>query len=126
MRTKTKTQAEEQAKNKVIMNRLMKFNRRMDKETKKIMAESAKKADTILATLKTIKKHGTAWYLHRVLTKVSLALLRYDHEINELQRKDAEKEKIIQELQKRVTALENAQNGGSASSNPEVKKTGSS
>jgi len=90
-------------------------------ENRIIAGEHARTLTKTYTTMDRMAKDYSRWLIEKQYNDVELE--RHSREIKELAEKDTEKDMRLQNLQKRVAALENTKNGGAATFQPEPQLT---
>ncbi len=112
--TELKTFRKETAREfKVVRHDMAKYYFAAREENKVIANEHARTLTKILTTVDAMAKDYSRWLYEKQFSDAELS--RHTREINALKEKDAAKENVLQDLQKRVVTLENAKNGRPAS-----------
>lgn len=86
-------------------------------ENRIIANEHARTLTKIYTTMDAMAKDYSRWLIEKQYNDVELE--RHSREIKELVEKDTEKSLLLDDLQKRVVALEKTKNGGTATFQPE-------
>jgi chromosome segregation ATPase len=89
-------------------------------EVEKIASETDKKWNHMLTMLDGVAKDYENWRDEKLVITVELD--EHGREIEALNQKDAKKETAIQDLQQRVTTLENAGDGKPPTPEPSIKE----